>query len=312
MSKFWNHRILMLGMGIDAFKEYPNIDSWDIYHFCGKWDKRIFKLCEHFPIVSISHWYDEWNKKELRNYDTIIISDGIRNAEMIEYIKRKSPKSKIIIYYLNTYGENARNDPKFFKGDNIDIYTFDQQQAKNAGINFKNYFFSYEKECYDAQKNWNNNIEYDIFFVGRDKGRIEHIKDLRNKIKDMGLSAQIKIVPDKHKKYKNDELEFMSERIPYERIAESIMHSKAILDITEEGQSGITLRPMESLFFKRKLVTNNVYIKNYDLYDEENVFILGERDLSELPDFLDKAYLASENLISNFTKDYWLKSFFIN
>lgn len=53
-----------------------------------------------------------------------------------------------------------------------------------------------------------------------------------------------------------------------------------------EGQQGVTLRTFESMYFQKKLVTDNQAIAHYQFYHSENIFLLQERDLDELPEFL--------------------------
>ena len=57
-----------------------------------------------------------------------------------------------------------------------------------------------------------------------------------------------------------------------------------------ENQHGVTLRDIESIFIKTKLITTNKHIVDADLYDENNVFILDENNLSKIVDFLNRPY----------------------
>ena len=217
----------------------------------------------------------------------------------------------MIIYYLNVYEDNARNDPLRFKKYGCDIFTFDKRQAQKACIKHKDYFYGYVKECHNAQCKKVED-ESDIFFCGRDKGRINYIKNIRRDIIKMGLTPKVIVVPERHKKYAKDEIELLGERIPYDLIAQNIMSSKAILEIVEKGQTGMTERAMESIFFQKKLITNNRYIIHYDLYNEKNIFVLGERDLCELPAFLNEPYFPNRELTNRYTVDSWLEKFFLS
>lgn len=49
--------------------------------------------------------------------------------------------------------------------------------------------------------------------------------------------------------------------ISYQENLDNIRKSKCIVDVVQKGQIGLTLRPLESLFFKKKLLTNNKCIK---------------------------------------------------
>ena len=69
-----------------------------------------------------------------------------------------------------------------------------------------------------------------------------------------------------------------------------LSQSNCILDYNQEGQVGLTLRPMEALFLEKKLITNNKDIKNYDFYNPSNIFILGENNIEDIKEFINKPY----------------------
>ncbi|HCF38843.1 MAG TPA: hypothetical protein DER56_07285 [Thermosipho africanus] len=86
--------------------------------------------------------------------------------------------------------------------------------------------------------------------------------------------------------------------------------SKAILDILSNPNDGLSLRPMESMFHRKKLITNSLLISNYDFYRSQNIFILGEDDLNKLPEFLNSPYEdIDEELIKKYDFKSWLSRF---
>ena len=58
-----------------------------------------------------------------------------------------------------------------------------------------------------------------------------------------------------------------------------------------ENQEGVTLRDMEAAAIGIKLLTTNKNIVNKDLYNRNNVFILGIQNIEEIPEFLDREYM---------------------
>lgn len=74
------------------------------------------------------------------------------------------------------------------------------------------------------------------------------------------------------------------------------------------------MRVMESIFRSKKLITNNASIKNYEFYNENNIFLL-PADLSELPeesllDFLQKPFVPyPEEVLSYYDFDAWKERF---
>jgi hypothetical protein len=68
------------------------------------------------------------------------------------------------------------------------------------------------------------------------------------------------------------------------------LDGKVLLDITDEGQSGYTLRVFDALCNRRKLVTNNVHIVNEDFYDKRNIFVYGMDSLEDFGNFLNTPF----------------------
>ena len=96
--------------------------------------------------------------------------------------------------------------------------------------------------------------------------------------------------------------------ISYEEYLEYISNSMTILEIIEAGQSGCTLRFMESLFLKKKLITNNKDIVNDLYYNNQNVFILGVDSLDNLVNFINSPY-ADELSIQDLDFQNWISNF---
>ena len=83
-----------------------------------------------------------------------------------------------------------------------------------------------------------------------------------------------------------------------------------MLEILKEGQTGATLRLMEALFFKKKIITTNKSVKDEPFYSPQNVFIVGERSISELETFIKSDYDASvDKYIDIYDVSSWMNNF---
>ena len=104
--------------------------------------------------------------------------------------------------------------------------------------------------------------------------------------------------------------EIKSPWIEYKEICRNIARSKAILEIVREGQSGATIRLMEALFFGKKLVTNNNLVKKEEFYNKENIFLLGDRPLEELKEFLNGEFVPfAPELLNKYDVKQWMQNF---
>ena len=124
----------------------------------------------------------------------------------------------------------------------------------------------------------------DIFYVGKDKGRLKYILKLKKEFKRIGLIAYFHIVAPRSymKKFNSCYKAFM----PYSEVLTYLGKTKAILHLKDGCQSGITIRIQESLLHEIKLITDDKDIVSYDFYNPKNIFIIGIDDIESLPSFL--------------------------
>ena len=76
--------------------------------------------------------------------------------------------------------------------------------------------------------------------------------------------------------------------INYADYLDMVSQSKAILDITQQGQNGFSMRVMESIFLNKKLVSTNMALLSANFYDPNNILVidLQNPDEEELTVFL--------------------------
>lgn len=241
----------------------------------------------------------------------LIIRPDLLNNEIIEKIKNKT--QKLVGYQwdgLNRYPEIYKK-VKYFDH----FFVFDEKDLK-ADPKFTlitNFYF-------DFNLTYNSVPEKDIFFIGSHiESRMPLLIEISSFLKKQGLKTDINIIGSS-KKYieKNPEtgIIHIKEIFDFKKNYEHIKNSKAILDLLNDVHNGLSLRTFESIGLKKKLVTNNTEIKKYDFYHPENIFVLGERKLEDLVQFLSTPYheldsetyfkYSFENWIANIleTPDY--------
>src|SRR5690606_2259129 len=135
------------------------------------------------------------------------------------------------------------------------------------------------------------------------KGRRNELEAYNLSFNNMGINSYFHIVPDK-----KDSSKYKEKPLPYPKYLELVAKSKAILDIKPINQDGLTLRPMEAIFFRKKLITTDTTIVKETFYSNKNVFVLGTDDINKLKDFLNEPYEnIDESIILHYDFDNWLK-----
>ena len=96
------------------------------------------------------------------------------------------------------------------------------------------------------------------------------------------------------------------EKLSLNEINQLNIKSETLLDINREFQSGLSFRIFECLGYKKKLITTNQDVINYDFYNPNNIYILDKDNPIIDPNFFNKKYeeIPSE-ILSKYTIEGW-------
>ncbi len=250
----------------------------------------IRRIWIYFCLPALGFWLGSW-KYELESYDTIILHISKLTLNLPKWIHKKYPNIRIICWYWNVVDNETK--PEKITDTNVEFWSFDLQDCLKYKMKFNIQYYSCEEVCTDAD------IIYDIYFIGRNKGRKDQILNLQKIAEMQGLRCDFNII------YNNDKIK------TYLEVKNDILKSKAILEINKKGQDGYTLRVLESLFLDKKLITNNLSILNAPFYRKNNIFVIGHDSLDDLKKFMEQPY---DNTVRKYKKSYdldiWFQNFF--
>ena len=239
--------------------------------------------------------YDEI--KQVKEGDHVLLLEMILPSEVLSMSRLLPNGCNLYQWYWNplhkTYPEkNLRKNILFTKMLGFKLFTFDDKDAKDYNLEYHNQFsirLHFEERFA---------IKFDFFFLGKTKDRHTEIEEIKNVLRSYGYSLKFL------------ELNDIDIPIPYEENIRYVLESKCVVDIVQKQQCGMTMRPIEALLYKKKLLTNNVNISKYDFYNPNNVFIYGRDSIGDLPHFLSIPYEEiDENIVNKYTVSGWLKAF---
>jgi len=234
--------------------------------------------------------------------ETIVVFDTDIWLKNIEYIVNKYPNTKVVTWYWNIIkNDKLLNLNKEYASS---VCTFDIGDSEKYDIQQYTQFYWLkpsrlsEKSC----------IDYDIVFVGRIKGRLNILEELYTIFINNDLNVYFHVVKDSPSD-ESSVLELKTQFLPYSQVCNLIESSKAILDILQPGQKGLTLRSLESIFWSKKLITDNYYVEQESFYHSNNVLLL--KDLlaanKQVPSFLSSDIVKiSKGILQEYYIDQWL------
>lgn len=213
---------------------------------------------------------------------TIIVFDSHARQDFLLWLQQNNPGRRLIFWYWNSVREASRHLPLDSIPQGYEKWTYSLHDSKAYGMRYNTTFYSSGRRLPDVP------VSKDVVFVGKDKGRMEDLLRLKEQLKAMGLAADFHFV--KTKKYQIDWKKRYARPISYQVVLERIARSRAILDYCPDETTGLSLRPVEALLFRKKLITNNREILKAPFYCPENVFVLGMDDLGRLSEMLNAPY----------------------
>ena len=159
------------------------------------------------------------------------------------------------------------------------------------------------QNCFD--KDSQTATDCDLLFVGTDKGRKNFLLNLKSQLEKYKIVCNFKIVDNFRSLFSRK----YSREISYKYLCRLNKRTSAILDVVQEGQTGLTLRIMEGLLFDKKIRTINAAIRmDKDFKDNPNIYVITKDNIKELYTFLKKPMVEyPNNLKAKYSFTNWLK-----
>lgn len=242
--------------------------------------------------------------EECKGANTIILFDTFAHYatycyEIENYVGKDV---RLILYLLN---------PAFFSEDykklstRWEIWTFMKEDAIKNGFKYGATFYNPQlaQNCFD--KDSQTATDCDLLFVGTDKGRKNFLLNLKSQLEEYKIVCNFKIVDNFRSLFSRK----YSREISYKYLCLLNKRTSAILDVVQEGQTGLTLRIMEGLLFDKKIVTTNAAIRmDKDFKDNPNIYVITKDNIKELYTFLKKPMVEyPNNLKAKYSFTNWLK-----
>lgn len=317
MPKFFNYPELIteelnrMGYEVDFFDDRPSTNAWV---------KAVIRINKKLIQTYIERYFDEIMKTVTsKKYDVVFLISGQSlsfSEDMIAQIKECQSQAKFVLYQW----DSQTNFPYIKKVQHFfdKCYSFDRRDIEETPIlKFLPLFYSRIYENLGAKNN--KDFKYDFCFVGT-----AHPK--KYKFINM-MSDQLRGVYPKqfiyyffpspivyfYRKVMNKELrkakysEFHFKPLNGQEMNDVYETSRCVLDSAQDGQLGLTIRVLEALGAKKKLITTNEDIVNYDFYRPENIYLYeGWIDLGNV--FFKEEYKeVDKNIYEKYSLRSWLK-----
>jgi hypothetical protein len=247
-------------------------------------------------------------QKTLREYDKIILFDCIGSALLHHPLFAAQKEKKTFVYYWNPLPDNPALASMVaeLKNYHKDVCSFQKSDCEKYGMTYHATMYAPPPEIPQPPISW------DVVFLGAVKNRLEELRTIYQACRSQNLQTKFKLGSDDPAlQEKREGWVVAKDWVSYaEEYIDWVRRSRCILDVNQLGQTGFSLRVMESIFFNKKLITNNPDVRGSDFYRPENVFILGEEDMEQLKSWIEIPFVpVPEEIKAEYTFERWLERF---
>lgn len=266
------------------------------------------KIASYYRNIIAKYAEDYFDYVVFLNPETITV-------KLLEELRARQKRAHFVLYMWDSL-ENKPHTEELLPCFDTKL-SFNKKDCEAYGLKFRPLFFIDE---YDSDKNGKDSYDcnIDIGFIGTihsDRYRI--LRDVGLWAKAQGLNIgyymyfPAKILYYKYKlknlgKCKVSKKDFHFSPLNSKQVQEYLGRCKTIIDIQHPKQIGLTMRTIEMLGMRKKLITTNADIKNYDFYNEDNICVIDRNHV-----MMDKEFLSSDyNRITDvYRKNYTVDAF---
>lgn len=264
--------------------------------FKGLWNNRYFysKFEEDKPLCFI--FMGAW----------ISLNEAVN---LSSYLRKTYPNCKIVLFLSDLLSTRKQ----YYKNRSLDItcfnYLYDLVISYDKSDCTK-YGFLYHPTVMSYMDIEDNSIlDSDVYFLGKDKGRLPLIKKMLNYFNESGFKCDFNVLCKCGRDFFEDGIHFISKPFSYKDNICHVKKTKSILEIMQANADGFTFRTWESLLYHKLLITNN---NASGLENFNNVIHINlDGTISDnLESVMDKSVVVDESLIKKISPIEFLK--FIN
>jgi len=309
-DKYIKEAIEQQGATVDYFDERPSNSTLT---------KALLRINPNIIKRKIKKYHNdiiEQTKNTKYDYIFILKAEAI-TITSLEKLRQIHPSATMIHYIFDSFDNYGSILSKLNIFDKL--ITFDRQDAQQYNQQFVPLFYinKYRKI---AESNQPKKI--DLLFIGTiHSDRYIFLDKIKKSIEQMQLSyfyymffmSKLLFLKMKTEKLlgtsKYSDFQFKS--LTQDQIIEYIKQSKIILDIQHPAQRGLTMRTIETVGAKKKLITTNIDIKNYDFYNSNNILIIERENPVLNTTFLTSDYQEIPNdIYEKYSLENWVRSIF--
>lgn len=300
-----------MGYEVDWFDDMPNK-----YPFVRALGRINTNWIQPFARVYFDRMMAQVGEKR---YDVVILMRGMcfcYDEEMMRQLKANQGSAQFVLYQWDSL-RNMQDTPWIWSLFDR-CYSFEPGDVKREPkLSLLPLFYTRDYQNVGQQA---AQPEWDYFYYGTaHPKKLTYINRMAKLLQEKGLRVNVgHFLPSKLKYYYHKLhdrrayrgyrfSDFTTTKLSMAEMAQAVANAKCVLDSPQGGQYGLTMRSIECLGAKRKLITANEDIRNYDFYNENNIYVFGGTLDFDHPFFHTDYEAVEEEVYQRYSLRSWLE-----
>lgn len=231
-------------------------------------------------IISIpgKSWWNPYyfrNIKE-KNLCFLILEKWLRHesaTQLLPYLRKHYPEVKVVCFIQDLIGTIIDRytlqqiDINYIKRYTDLLISYDQTDARRYGI-------AYHHTIFSSVKLAPQEIYYDLYFLGRDKGRLNTLVTIAHEAQKRKMKCHfIMMEVPQAERVEVEGIVYADEPIPYKENLLYAAKSGCLIELLQQDAQSATYRTWEAIMLNKKLLTQNQQIKADTIYDGKYVSV---------------------------------------
>lgn len=312
-AKFFNYDVIVKNKLIEMG---ALVDLFDARAELNVYEKALIKFYTGEFRHKLRKYHKEIQEKQKDvNYDIVFTNSFLPTDVIIGY-RNTFPNAQLVLYLDDSVANTKGVEKTFSFYDKV--MTFDKKDSEDYGLGFRPLYFEDSYNQTDER-----HLINDLCFIGTiHSDRLKVIEAIEEYCNHKGFTFYIFGFLQSHFMYYYywfTKREFRKKRpsffsynaLPSSEVAEILLKSRVVLDIQHPNQTGLTMRTIETLGARKKLITTNNDIKNYDLFNPQNIAVI-DRNKPQINDnFLTTPFeKIGQDVLDKYSLSGWIYALF--
>lgn len=235
----------------------------------------------------------------------LVIRPDAFPVSVIQELKKKT--NKLIAYQWDGIKKFPEIKNYFSLFDSF--FCFDNEDVDLHLKPITNFYFDFAPPVYKAY----NKVKPRLYFVGLFwENRREKIDTFIENVSKLNVELDFFMQFTEKSQIKNPKIKYIKDRISFSDNLKNVENADVLLDFVDPNHNGLSIRFFEALYYKKKVITDNITVKEYDFYNPNNIFVI-ENNYQDIAAFLEKPYYdIPKEIVDQYGFSNWIKQIIEN